>query len=226
MKKIYFNRAFDFAGNTGHPPTTSKMLIPDWFKKQSKYFGPNNNKLTIKNCAPFLDSMMSGYIISTEFDILVTKINGEQELTWKKPDFDLISLHHKDQISSEQIPLGFNPQPFKFNNPWQIKTTKGYSVLFSHPLNREDLPFRTLSGVVETDIYSSIINFPFFIKQDFEGVIPAGTPIVQITPIKRESWEMKIGEVDQKELFEADLRLGHKFFNSYKSQWWRRKEYR
>ena len=31
-------------------------------------------------------------------------------------------------------------------------------------------------------------NVPFFIKSGFEGVIPAGTPIAQLIPIKREKW--------------------------------------
>jgi len=232
MKKIEFNRASDIAGLTGHSPSVATKHLPKWFKELNKYMGgerktdlEGNLNFTIKACPPFLDSMMSGYMISTEFDMNVSWIEGEPHFEWRAGG-RLISHHGKQQLAKEQIPEGFSDQPLKFNNPWQIVTPKGYSILFTHPLNREDLPFRTISGIVETDIYKNTINFPFLIKENFEGLIPAGTPIIQITPFKREVWQMKIGDGDPKEINDSRIMLNHKLMGGYKTQWWRRKEYR
>lgn len=234
MKKIQFNKISEHAGITGHEPSPSTRAIPKWFKEMSKYImygnkpsfnGSGSADATIKACPPFLDSMMSGYMIYTEFDIYVSQEGDRPECQWRAGG-DLVSYHSKEQLVSEQIPEGYNEQPLKFNNFWQIKTPPGYSTLFTHPLNRTDLPFLTISGVVETDLYENTINFPFLIKEGFEGTIPAGTPIVQLSPFKREVWKMEIGKADLEEVLQSQTKLNHKLLAGYKTQWWRRKEYR
>lgn len=232
MKKIEFNKGFDHAGVTDYNPSVATKAIPKWYREMQKYIGGKLSlngsgaaALTIKACPPFLDAMMSGYIIYTEFDMFVSWNDGEPRFEWRAGG-DLISTHGKEQVVPEQIPEGFSDQPLKFNNLWQIKTPPGYSILFTHPLNRVDLPFYTISGIVETDTYKNIVNFPFLIKKDFSGLIPAGTPIVQLLPFKRESWQMELGEANQKELFNENIKLNHKIIGGYKSLWWTRKEYR
>ena len=65
---------------------------------------------------------------------------------------------------------------------------KGYSVLITHPFNRDDLPFRTLTGLVDVDLYkSNTIQFPaIWIDESFKGILKKGTPIAQCVPIKRD----------------------------------------
>lgn len=231
MPKISFNAASVAAGKTGHNPSTSVKALPGWYKKMLKFIGnkkiPNGSgflPLTVKACPPFLDAMISGYIIYTEYDIFVTQKEEGPWLEWRAGG-DLIGLHGKDQIVNEQVPDGYSDQPFKFNNLWQIKTPRGYSTLFTHPQNRVDLPFFTISGIVETDTYNNVINFPFLIKKDFEGEIPAGTPIVQLFPFKRESWKMQLGEAKQDKVRDSQLLLNHKLVGGYKTYWWQRKNY-
>lgn len=232
MPRIQFNKSTPAAGVTGYDPAPSTKAIPEWYRKMPKYVdgnqapdGKGNIALTIKACPPFLDAMMSGYTLFTEFDMYVTQIDGMPYFEWKAGG-DLIAPHAEKQIVSQQIPDGFSQYPLKFINSWQIKTPKGYSTLFMHPINRTDLPFFTLSGTVETDLYENIINFPFFVKKDFEGLIPAGTPIVQIFPFKREIWRNEIGDVSEEKINQARMKLNHKLIGGYKSQWWRRKEYK
>jgi hypothetical protein len=78
----------------------------------------------------------------------------------------------------------------KFNNFWTIEAPPGYSILFTHPVNRTDLPFTTLTGLVDCDKFSnSPVNFPArWHDQDFSGVLPKGTPVAQCLPVKRENW--------------------------------------
>ena len=66
----------------------------------------------------------------------------------------------------------------------------GYSLLITHPVNRHDLPFTTLTGLVDTDRYKdNFINFPARWRDPaFNGVLAKGTPIAQCVPVKRAIW--------------------------------------
>ena len=100
-----------------------------------------------------------------------------------------IGFHDGSQVSGTPL---FEPDRFliKFHNLWSIEAPQGYSLLFTHPLNRFDLPFTTLSGMVDCDSFrDSWIYFPaHWHDMNFSGVLPMGTPIAQCLPVKRESW--------------------------------------
>jgi hypothetical protein len=113
-------------------------------------------------------------------------------------------------------------------NPWGIRTPKGYSILILPPLHREKEIFTILPGIVDTDKYYSEINFVFVVNDpNFVGLIPQGTPIAQIIPFKRDSWNMKIGNKDDIKMREkVNELLSGVFFNRYKKMFWTKKEYR
>lgn len=216
-------------------PQSAAKHIPEWFKKfhiftnNDKKFRikPNGqHNLSIKACPPFVDAMLSGYIISLRNDIFVEDNDGVKSVrwTWGEPDF--ISLHTPEQLPSELAPSECSDQPFKFSNIWSISLPKGYSALITHPLNRHDLPFITLSGIVDADSYNFPVSFPFFFKKDAEGIIPAGTPIAQIIPFKRESWTKKINPFDNKISVSQQAQTKSKIFKSYKSLNWSKKSFK
>ena len=66
----------------------------------------------------------------------------------------------------------------------------GYSLFITHPVNRGDLPFVTLTGMVDSDLYKdNFVNFPAkWSDPTFSGVLPKGTPVAQCVPVKRENW--------------------------------------
>ena len=78
----------------------------------------------------------------------------------------------------------------KFHNLWTIQAPEGYEVLFTHPHNRFDLPFTTLTGIVDCDRYrNNWVHFPArWNDANFSGVLPKGTPVAQCVPVKREVW--------------------------------------
>jgi hypothetical protein len=60
------------------------------------------------------------------------------------------------------------------------------------PLNRPDPRFQCLAGVVDCDGYFEYVNFPFTFNQpNFHGILPAGTPLVQVIPFKRSDLDLK-----------------------------------
>jgi hypothetical protein len=82
-----------------------------------------------------------------------------------------------------------------------------------------------LSGIVDSEFTAQPGNLPFFIKKDFTGIIKQGTPIVQIIPIKNESWKV---EEDKKIFKEGDsnnIKRNRKFYNYYRDNFWVKKNF-
>jgi hypothetical protein len=108
----------------------------------------------------------------------------------------------------------------KWHNDFLIKTPKGFSVLFTHPLNRLDLPFFTLSGLVNADKWQNAVQFPFILKLGFEGIIEAGTPICQLNIIKNESWKTKVLKYSAERSYYNSKMFLKTFVGSYKKNFW------
>ena len=103
-----------------------------------------------------------------------------------------IGFHDPSQVAGTPF---FDDDRFiiKFNNFWTIEAPPGYSLLFTHPVNRTDLPFTTLTGLVDCDrFHDTPPNFPArWHDTGFDGVLPKGTPVAQCLPVKRESWNAR-----------------------------------
>jgi hypothetical protein len=155
----------------------SKLYIPEWYKKSPQKIKnfektflvthqPSSPTSTYKVCSPFLDVITNGYIFSLSQDIEITKNeDGSPLILWRTDVLNPVSWHDKAQWDGLVHPKDCHEFLFKWENYFLIKTPRKYSTLFTHPHNRFDLPFYTLSGIVDTDKYNSAIHFPFFIKK-------------------------------------------------------------
>lgn len=199
-KKISFYSENEFVHRSFKPYSPAKNYIPDWYKKSEIWTGSNNNDMTfieglpykaIKQCMPFLDSLTSGYILELWQDVRVEKEhNGKLKFSWFDTSFSPITGRDSKMAELLPVPIGCNSDHYVWLLPFGIKTPPGYSMLMSHPFNRHDLPFTTLTAIVDADSYMIPGgNVPVFFKDGFEGIIPAGTPIVQVLPFKRDNWK-------------------------------------
>jgi hypothetical protein len=192
MKTIQFIPADSKELALGHPEP-AKLEVPDWYRKGEAHITLPNGKEAngMKACIPFLDVMISGYMLVTPFDIQVTIVDGQQKIGWdtENPNFKEF-IHERPHQMGATIPrpAGHAVNGLIWQSHWGWKTPRGWSSVVTHPYNRYDLPFTTLSAFMESDKFISNGNIPFFLKEGFEGVIPAGTPFAQILPIKRASW--------------------------------------
>jgi len=100
-------------------------------------------------------------------------------------------------------------------------------LLFTHPLNRYDLPFYCSSAIVDTDIWGLPTFIPFFLKRGFSGIIPKGTPLFQMIPIKRDDWELDIDISEEKywENKEREEKRRTHITAHYKKTTWQKKNY-
>ncbi|CAN7228235.1 DUF6065 family protein [Bradyrhizobium sp. LjRoot220] len=176
-------------------PAPAKAALPEWFRRippvDQSVLSATNNGLTIKRCMPFLDAMTLGFVlpIAATVRLQISEQGRKVDAGW---EFDrvMVSNHGSYQIAGH--PLADRP-PMKFHNYWTIKTPPGWSCLFVAPLNRHNLPVEILAGVVDTDTYASLINFPFIATgSDGVHVIEKGTPLVQVIPFKRGEADLEL----------------------------------
>ena len=178
-------------------PVPASLGLPDWLKAMpTKAFSSINlrEEETVKRCPPVVDAMTTGFLLPLICDLRVE--NGA--ITW---DHDLpaggpldyprspIGFHDAGQVTGTPL---FDTDRFviKFHNLWTVEAPEGYAVYFTHPANRFDLPFTTLSGLVDCDSYTDTwIHFPaHWHDMGFTGTLPKGTPIAQCIPVKRDNW--------------------------------------
>ena len=200
-------------------PLPTSRVVPSWYRKMN----PSEQHIeTVKKCVPVLDALTAGYVIPLHSDVIW---DPERKVFLSQSKLMVNSDHHKLQTSDVYIAPEFDSQPHKWINTWHIKTPPGYSTLFVHPLNRMDLPFHTFTGIVDTDRHPIVVNFPFVIRKDFSGTIPAGTPIIQAIPFKRDDWEMEVDDSGTPHSYPKHYEVDQPPFAWYKRNWWNRKLY-
>lgn len=200
-------------------PQPSSRFVPKWYRTMD---GVSQRIETVKKCVPVLDALTSGYIIPLHTDVVW---NPESKMFSSNSRLMINSDHHSIQTQNVDLPPEYDPQPHKWINNWFIQTPPGYSTMFIHPLNRLDLPFYSFTGIVDTDKHPLAVNFPFVLRKDFNGVIPAGTPIIQAIPFKRDSWESEVIDTGPSHNYPKSYEIDQPPFGWYKRKWWQRKTY-
>ena len=196
-------------------PIPAALGLPDWFKAlPPKAFSPDlkGEYLTIKKCPPFIDAMTYGFLMPLATDLKVENGEFSWQTDWPAGEFanitrSPIGFHDGSQVAGTPF---FDEDQFiiKFNNFWTIQLPPGYSILVCHPINRDDLPFRALSGLVDCDRYhDAFVQFPArWIDPTFNGVLPKGTPVVQCLPVKREAWALQfenLTDADKRHVYDT-----------------------
>ena len=248
MKKISFNLRHDQDPTQILVPQPGTAFLPQWYRDGEKFINKDDGSLDIpspemrgagmKACVPFLDGIISGYMQPLSKTIEITKNNGVDPIEFRYveknefgeyvqiPDFDIVRERMGKIGHTIPRPPGFAHNHMVWVGNWGWETPRGWSVLVTHPLNRFDLPFVTLSAIMESDKFFACGNIPFFVKEGFTGIIEKGTPMFQIIPIKREKW---FGYVKRKVYDSATNLLGDKArgvpWGFYRDELWEKKVY-
>lgn len=234
--EIKFIPATKLAAHALVAPVPAKDVLPDWYKKMPALLeGADNYRLTdnggttstLKGCMPFLDAMSNGYVYLLQSDLEITKDDLQRIYFNWRVEPEIITDHSLDQHPGLPFPQGSDGFVYKFHNDFLINTPSGYSTYFTHPPNQHDLPFRTFSGVVDTDTYKQPVHFPFQLLH-FSGnriMIEKGTPVCHFFPFKRNNWKHSVQDYDEG----ARARDAHNYFSkimrAYKNLHWRKKRF-
>lgn len=242
MNKINFIASSQEVYASENPPIPAYQGIPDWFKnippeRESSSLNPRT-KSTVKKCVPFLDALTTGYLLRCPQDIYISRdIDNNIISEWavarlnEKPPFDSIPVFDADKPETRyqglQVNDAFNPQVWRMNLYPRIETPDGYSVLITHPFNRYDLPFLTLSGIIDSDRLHGPMSVSMFLRDDFVGIIEKDTPVAQVFPFKRENWNHGIEKPYSKDEDDKHhFSIFSKMVRSYQSNFWSKKTYK
>ena len=225
-KKITFCATDKMFADIWPNPRPASRFIPDEYKKLKRFKDDNQHHPTVKTCVPFLDSMTMGYIIPFDQDYLVDPVEDDFSVVpANKEQYDF-GYHNVAQLPDEWKKVA-GKNAGKFTNKWLIKTPPGYSCLFTKPMNRLEPRFDIIPGVVDTDTYVNVINFPFILnKKDEQFLIKKGEPMVQVIPYKRESWKMWSGFYFEKAHSKVVSLLSTMWVDKYKKMFWSKKSFK
>jgi hypothetical protein len=187
-------------------PVPARTALPDWLrampaKAHSEIHGREIR--TVKQCPPFVDAMAYGVVILLPCDLAVDR--GAFSWDWDIPEPATaghprapLSFHVAAQLADAPFAMG-TQAAIKFNSFWTIELEAGWSLFATHPVNRDDLPFRLVSGLVDADrFHDGGINFPaIWTQPEFSGVVPKGTPVAQCFAVPRAAPQLVFETFDE-----------------------------
>lgn len=210
-------------------PKPALKYLPKWYKDVPKITNSNIYKnfsnvnedispSAIKACVPFLDALQFGYIQETWQDVAFTfnRETGEVNFRYLIEEIPIVDVRDKVNVKIDES--AFYPLEFAWKVPWIPKVPSGWSVFITSPINNYELPFTNVSGIIDADDFYHIPmgNLPFYLKYGFSGIIPAGTPMFQIIPVKRENWKSYAKKWNADEQFKRVAWHKRKMHESYK----------
>lgn len=221
MKVIEFisNRYWLTKESQSKPQPTSKTM-PKWYREADRFakmpngeywIGPDKGKIpTWKACPAVLDILTTGYSLLTPCDIeFFLDDAGQIDVKIEDKLYQDFVIRRTPMPQFHQ-PEGYYQYHFGWMPDWAVSVPEGYSVLYVSPFNRYDLPFMTVSGIIDNDKVNLPGSFPFFVREGWTGVLPAGTPYAQMLPFLREDWKSEVT------IPSASVMMNHNIENSKK----------
>tara|TARA_R110002020_G_scaffold472837_2_gene701330 strand:+ start:896 stop:1645 length:750 start_codon:yes stop_codon:yes gene_type:complete len=217
-------------------PKPAVSYKPTWYKESPLYspgnkfkFTKENKNMTFKKCLPFIDGINAGYILELRKDIFIQENSTDEsntfDITWNSDEL-VIGIHHSN-TKLITPPEGYHSQVVTYIWNYIVQTPKGYSTLFCEPLGYQNGVLKAIPAVVDTDAKALNFHLSLHLRKGFTGLIPKGTPLVQIIPFKRESWTHEVSNLElgehtilQETTFNATI------FNNYRDLSWSKKDYK
>jgi len=248
-KIIFIPHGSDEAITHTIPPMPAKTFLPEWYRLGEMFIDRDTNTVAsredrdivggLKSCVPFLDAMLSGYMLHTWVDVEITRNDGIVEWKYLEENEYTENVEQVDDTAIPMIgerigdightiprPAGHAENHLTFSGVWGFKVPRGWSLLITHPMNRFDLPFTTMSGIIDSDSFSASGNIPFFIKEGWTGIIPKHTPFAQLIPVQRKSWYASVDKgLHLAWAKEVGNRARSVPYGYYKKNIWVRKDY-
>jgi hypothetical protein len=189
-------------------PKPAQEYIPQWWKDAPTIKSEKNwNGLVVGNmkvCPSFSDYFTKGYIVPMWVDSHLKYDSETGEWAWVVADNRFYWESHPNSQYLDYVDHKFLNKSsfytFKTQLPWNIVTTKGYSLYQLPTFFHFNEDFSVVPGVRDTDVYHEM-NIQLLIHSDKKEIfIPRGTPLAQYIPFKREKTKYDIREPNEKDL--------------------------
>lgn len=226
-------------------PIAASANLPEWYQK-AKVLEKGITKENLvdykriglqapvgfKACIPFADAMTAGYLFTLPCDIeIISTDTGCTVVVLEEAFKQFVDL--RPPMPGFHHPEGYWESHFHWHTLWGVEAPHGWSVLFTQPLNRYDLPFLTTSGIIDSDMSHVSGRMPFFVKKGYNGILVKGTPFLQLIPIQRLNWKSEINLIPKEEqmlksaLSQKEYRPEKfPFYGAYKKLKWFKKFYK
>jgi hypothetical protein len=209
-----------FVGNSAvsNPVLPANKIRPEWTKNQEPEY-------KFQRCPGMLDFSHAGYIITAHSDIHIKAnksgvvFNVDLQGPYSEQDRKLLQAKPFDyRMVAGMAPIadGVKKVAYKIPLPWSVYTKKGYSAYVLPVLNNSDYLDKLFvyPGIVDYEDYHTI-NFVISPLKECEFVIPAGTPLLQVIPFKREKITAECGKATQDEYDEHAFSMPTRAIKGY-----------
>lgn len=204
-------------------PECASKVFPEWLKPQLAA-----KKVKYATCPGMWDMARDGYIVRLWSDVtikansqgVIVKVDGkDQVINYCKFDETVVEglVHYRGSVKHNAG---------KIVSPWSITTKKGYSAYVLpawHHFPHFDKIF-THSGVVDYEDFHTV-NWVFSVIEECEFTIPAGTPIMQVIPFKREVMVAECGKATEYERDKANYGFFSRVSGLYRRVFHRKKTF-
>lgn len=240
-KTIEFYPTNEEISQYAEPPRPMRDYRPQWIadmprrlnnEKKFRFTNFASTNLTMRGCLPMMDAFDAGYALTLPCDVLFERTEDGGLKYQHRPLRDGLyaPIGVRDPISAPMSPwsekhFGYEQLALNFTPWWSVRLPMGWSALFIHPLNRTDLPFYMLGGILDADGWGQAGNHPFILKENWEGVLEKGTPMVQVIPFKRAAWTKRVSG-NWKQYWSLIYQRNSVLEGFYKKNVWVRKSFR
>lgn len=202
----------------------AKDVKPKWLENQ-RTFKPEEKFV---QCPGMDDLYKAGYIIPAWTDIKI-KANKTGTVIKFLNEYPIAPQPMSPKLVQGIIEVDKNVKfaPTKINSPWCIFTKSGYSALvlpatYHSPFLRDLFVY---SGIVDYDNFNTI-NMIFSAVRECEIDIPAGTPLLQIIPYKREVVTGEVTAPNQKDIQAHEFQFPTRVKSAYRKFFHKKKVYK
>lgn len=198
-----------------YPIIPAKEYNFNWFKTSALAFKSMAEQRSayeqitgIVKCPGIHPVMKKGYIVQSWFDITVKPITNGFEffipqglhsyLKERKYDKQLVSCFSGGQ-PAHTIPLP-NTQSqslIKINLPWSVSIPAGWNLLFMPIPYPDNTDFTAVHGILEPGDFYNVNAIIKCNSNNKEFTIPAGTPLLQLVPIKDNNITIELADYDK-----------------------------
>ena len=190
------------------------------YKHQVQAIGKTQGVSGTAKCPGLHNIIGEGYILRSWFDLTVQTTNDDYAFNCTFPT-GMASVCKDNNFNEELISSFSGKQPnlavpvsegsikslIKINTPWAVKIPKGWSMLMLPVSYGNDTRFSDKPGILtEGEFYTINPIIEWHVKNSV-GKIEAGTPLLQMIPIRSEKAEATI------QLFDNSFYLNQKYAN-------------
>jgi len=169
------------------PPILNNEKLPNWWSKLPV------GKMSLRRCQGTFDYLSLGITIPMWADVTIRPNINKTGFDFKIDGFgDKEQPFHVEPFRAESaIGCPFaedrtikNSDYPKLVSPWRIFTPKGISLMSLPVLHSPNPNYIVMPGLIHTDFYNQV-HVVIAVLTDKEFVIPAGTPMQHMIPIRR-----------------------------------------